>query len=416
VHHYVVGLNARLPVVLLLFLTGCTAHVPLDVRTLSPAEMSPPSPARTPLATAPRSPSASPIPRPTVTASSASRLGEQDRWAFRDGRLVTSEFGWALLRDDVAVTTDGGRTWHATSYVGRPEHAVSAVEFASERVGWVLRRASPEEAEGGVLAHVERTENGGGSWSSAPLLVDASADAARPAGGTLAVVDSTDLYALVAYEVGRGRRTDEMSALFVSSDGGATWQSRSLPEFEYSARSVWFDSRLDGWVSDGAELYRTTDGARTWTPVELPKEHLPDRIHWGLAGLPRAYPGRGYLLTVAFHPGDGGAIFQSTDGAAWTLYARVPEANWGWLTVGADGRLFSLDWRSLSVSNEHGASWSTSSLELPGPIERVDFADDLHWSSVVQLRQCDDVLSDCLIPLGLFVTDDGGLTWRDATP
>ena len=52
--------------------------------------------------------------------------------------------GWASFGAQwkIEQTRDAGRTWQATGFTDRPQHSLSVVAFATENVGWALRRAS----------------------------------------------------------------------------------------------------------------------------------------------------------------------------------------------------------------------------------------------------------------------------------
>lgn len=88
----------------------------------------------------------------------------------------------------------------------------------------------------------------------------------------------------------------------------------------------------------GAFLYRTTDGARTWTPTRLPEPagfvRTADVRYW--TGPVRAL-GSALLVTVERQaiPGQTSLVYRSLDdGATWSYLAKVPYGGWpGFITA-----------------------------------------------------------------------------------
>ncbi len=58
-----------------------------------------------------------------------------------------------------------------------------------------------------------------------------------------------------------------------TTDAGQTW--RAAPKGVTSAGFMDFVSRRYGWIQEGPSLYRTTDGARSWTRVQLTAKRTP---------------------------------------------------------------------------------------------------------------------------------------------
>jgi photosystem II stability/assembly factor-like uncharacterized protein len=73
--------------------------------------------------------------------------------------------------------------------------------------------------------------------------------------------------ASTGWATGENARSDGVVRLYVTHDGGATWQSGALlPD---PAGAVSFSDADHGWVasSTNADLWATSDGGRTWTKV-----------------------------------------------------------------------------------------------------------------------------------------------------
>lgn len=110
------------------------------------------------------------------------------------------------------------------------------------------------------------------------------------------------------------------SGVYVSPDGGKTWQDRSDPGMRFwtkdlvldphdRTQSTWYVGVFHGWGANAAKgksgLYRTTDRGKTW-------QHLLQRIS--------APSGVLNVESVTFHPTRPGELYMTTenDGLWWT--------------------------------------------------------------------------------------------------
>ncbi len=197
---------------------------------------------------------------------------------------------------DVGYSADEGRTWTATRRNGIP-----ADDFAD----WAPRPArSPQHPQRVALgAHrLLLSGDGGQSWS--PILI-------RPIDPALTIVDTAfspahDAEVWTLWSDGK---------VFVSEDGGATWNERSPPPGTAGTRPGTRISAgpLAGSAyavlggTSGARLFRTRDAGATWADVS---GGLPDVALNAVLADPRT-PGRLYLAT------DGGVATSGDDGATW---------------------------------------------------------------------------------------------------
>jgi photosystem II stability/assembly factor-like uncharacterized protein len=285
---------------------------------------------------------------------------------FADATSGAVGFGSGL----VLRTADGGATWQAASSgygaalraVARLGSGALMAVGAEEDRGvvqtrgadgrWQLR-AAPGAAPlvsvqptGGASANaldatgiVHRTTDGGASWSAAtgtPTLTSAT-DAAFVSGA-------------VGYVSGGGFGA---SALWRTSDGGATWapvqQGDERPEGQYVAveaigESAWA-ARFDGF------LWRTSDGGATWTTARLPGfegEHgISDMAFWDEA--------TGYMV------GFSGAAFRTADGGAtWTaLPTPTPDHHFSDVTLVGPNELWASTRQGVAYySATAGQSWA----------------------------------------------------------
>jgi photosystem II stability/assembly factor-like uncharacterized protein len=118
--------------------------------------------------------------------------------------------------------------------------------------------------------------------------------------------------------------------LFESSDRGATWGERSVPQ-SGGIQEIAFVSADEGWIlgvaspatqcqSQGVRLWHTSDGARTWQQLSvsgIADAQCKDRLAFVDAQ-------RGYL--GAHDPNSAPVIYRTTDGGkTWSASARLPD-------------------------------------------------------------------------------------------
>jgi hypothetical protein len=240
----------------------------------------------------------------------------------------------------VYAGTYGGGVWKSTDFTSAQAHWQPMTEgVVSLAVGGMdLDPAAPDTLYVGLgdpwdvyVGAIIKTTNGGAQWS-APVFLSGTYPAA--AGGTFVTarrirdvaVDPSNHNVLVATDVG----------LFVSTDGGATFQLRDLPNVAFQAvdnvssiASVGASAGSSTWVvagesADQGDLWRSSDGGATWHSGRAASAFpiSPDGIH-GMA----VAAGRGTnpIATPVFVEADAGAghtwLFRSTDGGQH--YTRI---------------------------------------------------------------------------------------------
>lgn len=235
--------------------------------------------------------------------------------------MVSETAGWAedqgLLR-----TTDGGRTW-AHVLALSPRGAWTALD--ADRA-WAASQSSDAQH---IL--VQRTADGGKSRQTASIPLPDSLTAASPVSITFA--DENHGWLMV--EPMRSMNSHP-GYLFATADGGQNW---TLVASTADTLPVGGAVRLEpgrpaeGWLSGNQvstvprQLYRTTDGGRTWEKQELtlpPNRLEPGQIDYGLPVI--SAEGNAGLLTATWVPESGHAaafatlLFRTTDGGEnWQL-------------------------------------------------------------------------------------------------
>ena len=105
------------------------------------------------------------------------------------------------------------------------------------------------------------SHDGGATWYQQSLPLPSRVPSAQLTLGSPTFFSGTDGVLPVIFSdpvTGRGLATD----IYATQDGGKTWMSTTpLP---LASVATDFADRQHGWVTDGATLYRTSDGGLQW--------------------------------------------------------------------------------------------------------------------------------------------------------
>ena len=303
-----------------------------------------------------------------------------------DFSFFDRDTGWAVgVGGTILKTTSGGID---SGWVRHdpPEQNLDEVMFLDDRHGWLIGD------------QVWETEDGGESWTEVAGI--------EPAG---AIEVFGDRHVWIA-----GR-----PEIWYSADGGDTWTTYVADlGGDHWIGDLSFVSPTVGWLTinpvlgspppEQPDLYMTTDGGATWDPVPIDFEQVK------LGAVEFVDEDHGWVIGEVFDPDNGGTpptILQTRDGgASW-------EYGWSYREEGDsyDGTLNGLDaldsetaWvvgsrtgveGELVVSTHDGGDTYQLSLDPDGePLLDVCFADAEHgWA----------VGSDQTI----LATRDGGTTW-----
>lgn len=174
---------------------------------------------------------------------------------------------FAQADDALWLTANGGRTWREAP------HGVSwgKIDFVNRRYGWIQRSQ-----------WLYRTTDGGRSWTRAQL------PGRRVSHRRFGLPDFARDMSFVNRTVGflttsRGYPHGGPGPirLLATDDGGATWQVRGpLPSGAFFAQ---FDNARTGFTRTASAVYSTTDGGRTWSPIQ-PSPPCPGSLEGGRFG------------------------------------------------------------------------------------------------------------------------------------
>ncbi len=279
---------------------------------------------------------------------------------FQDASFVSANEGWVVgILGDMYHTTDGGATWETlrqpSNLSGRP--IFRSVVFVSPTLGWIgdlNNFSNPDPARS-----LWETRDGGKTITNISSRITGFA----PVG----ICGMFSLDASTIFGVGRWNGP----AVFVkTTDGGATWQSRSLAPMMTGAVDVYFFDKLHGLIagargvgnsleeqnSSKTVIAMTSDGGETWTEKYIGA----DAGHWAWK-ISFPTPQIGFIATQG--PNKDMVVLKTTDGGnSWSEIhlgtydagfsgAGFISANVGW--VGAEKYAYE--------TNDGGATWKRSS-------------------------------------------------------
>jgi hypothetical protein len=190
----------------------------------------------------------------------------------KDFKLLSSGTGWASTGYQLFFTTDNGAHWKdispQTPALPDPrENKFSGVFFLDANTGWLLYTTDTDDTNTdgqpyGYDIHLASTTDGGTNWTTVSQLPRLNPWADLTGGGNVAFSDK--LHGWVDLGVLRG------GALFSTSDGGRTWQ-RAKGDLGISSNLV-APTEKDLWMAGGRDykLFVTHDGGNTFQEVSLP--------------------------------------------------------------------------------------------------------------------------------------------------
>jgi len=330
----------------------------------------------------------------------ASSQARDSREARRIARVATSDpvpeaqllgggTGWAMNGSGLYWTRNDGRSW---SVIEPPVLRHGDYDIAT-RIGDVAYRAPGSiwvtmgdligariHDGSSAYATIARTSDDGRTWRSG----DAPACEYRCGSQYVSFLTARRGYLLFSVDSPQRHRLDR------TTDGGATWTPVGRAPF---GGEIQFTTAADGWaVSDptrwidgsqtpvgGGEVYRTTNGGRTWRRVRL----TPPREEAGwpaTASPPTFFGARRGVMPVRYRNPTGGeqhlAVFTTADGGRTWVPHPAPAAadlrgdQWGV----APGLAFSApsahEWlffagRTLYATSDAGSRWGTVHAGIP---------------------------------------------------
>ena len=319
--------------------------------------------------------------------------------------MIDGVTGWGYGDQYVGYTQDGGQSWaNVTPGGGFPASTSLSGAFLDALHGWVLA-PSADYSSGTIY----RTQDAGRTWQSAPVPF---------AGATFDFLDATLGWAMVGTGAGAGSSAVD---IYQTADGGSNWSrlysldpSQSdapggLP-FAGSKNGIGFATSTRGWVG-GAEpmdsyvwLFVTQDGGRTWQHQDLA---LPAGFENAMTSVDApifANTLEGVLPVQLFMGDLVATVFYRTSDGGLTWQATRPVTLIGQFSVSSMSDFWVWDGKTLVASYDGGQTWQSipANINLADALSQLDFvAPAQGWALGMDANSAST----------LYQTVDGGYTW-----
>lgn len=359
-------------------------------------------------------PELAPTPYPDTPAPVAINAPAIASPAFIGIHFLSELDAWAVTEAQIVRTNDGGITWYNVTPPDVTETGYTVETFVLDRDhAWVQKPDFNNFPNNGLLY---RTTDGGLTWtiSSTPF-----------SGGDLNFTDVNNGWMLADLGVGAGSNA---VAVFQTTDGGATWTQTyindpnspeagdSLPLGGIKSDLIALDAQT-AWVtgviySPGTfYLYRTDNGGRNWTPVNLQLPAGAENFELGIDADQMQFVSAndGFLvvrmsgeqsLTVVYVTEDGGKT--------WTLTpALIPDGGASDFLSAQEMVIYNRE--QFYVTRDAARTWSTVSPDIV-------FGDSFAAMDFVNLNTGWVVTVDPANKRLLYRTNDGGATWLPVIP
>ena len=192
-----------------------------------------------------------------------------------EAKLISPGIGYAIVNGRLLLTNNNGVVWNDITPSEPIMQHFSSLFFLDASHAWLVYWDVSEDSLGGwetAPVHIVRTVDGGRTWI--PAQFDrTSYDGSKRSGASpleLSFVDPQNgwfLWRLMSSSA------FSLGSLLSTKDGGATWTELPDPP---SGNGVTFVTPQDGWTTglpDSHELWVTHDGGKTWQErtVDPPK-------------------------------------------------------------------------------------------------------------------------------------------------
>jgi len=291
--------------------------------------------------------------------------------------------GWLVgqntsINPFIQHTTDGGATWAAqTPNLPTGNGPVSSVCFPTPLIGWASSSSIYQSPSGSIL----HTTNGGDSWyiqANTGLHYNYFLDA--PDTSHVAVVSTQVL-------------SPSGAKVFVSTNGGASWNSKALPTFEYAGGCQYRGS--DVWVAQNyGQVLHSPDNGASWG-----WQHYAPM--WKAVGWRNATDG--WVITGS-NAGVGFALKTTDAGLTWNQDPNCPGGTkMRWVDETHGFTLMEGNSAKVYRTTDGGANWAQFSIGGSNWINDISFpTKDSGWA--------------CGSNGTVRFTSDGGATWTAQSP
>lgn len=156
---------------------------------------------------------------------------------------------------------------------------------------------------------------------------------------------SSNLESIVFTDALHGFTSGGFSALYKTTDGGATWTSVSGV---FGGKAMSFSDNLNGYMAGvaGMSMQRTTNGGSSWTKLTPPTSNSL----WGVVAI---------NASTAIYIGTGDVVWKTADaGAHWATQELDQSANLRDISYAGSGTVYVCDNAAVYKSTDAGVSWN----------------------------------------------------------
>jgi hypothetical protein len=190
-------------------------------------------------------------------------------------KLLAPNVGWALSTGRLMWTSSAGAKWENITPPAAKDDLISAIFFLDTSRGWVLLKRGKPDIPGRLQFDLASTGNAGATWSVAPLrMPDWLSGSLFGGGASLAFADPS--HGWLALYAGPNDVSRGQGSILATSDGGISWMPTHPPNHGRAeaglAGPIVMVTPQFGWMVSGAAnevLLVTRDRAKTWNTVEL---------------------------------------------------------------------------------------------------------------------------------------------------
>jgi photosystem II stability/assembly factor-like uncharacterized protein len=237
---------------------------------------------------------------------------------------------------------DAGATWRALPAVpaARCPAGVRSFSFVSELTGWVLR------SDGSV----GRTDDGGGSFAARAAVPGSAATGGTLVPADIVMISETTGYALAG------------STLYRTTDGAATWTQAATAAA--SLNGLYAEGDTAYAVGDDNTVLKSTNTGASWTPIDVGELPAVDLARVDCVG---ANANRCLFATRdgdrLLRTGNGGGTFTVVSPSASRMRAVAFNTSQAAVAVGEAG--------ATALSANGGSDWTPVGSVLPGTLTRL---------------------------------------------
>ncbi|HWF43499.1 MAG TPA: S8 family serine peptidase [Candidatus Kapabacteria bacterium] len=161
----------------------------------------------------------------------------------------------------IGITTDGGNTWNPTAKATTSSGTIASWNNATTWVrdnGWF----------GTNSKQILHTTDRGQTWKTSATSYQHSLSVS---------FDWDGVHGIACFRPAGATSLTGANGIMLSSDGGSTWKSMTMPVAGMSPGAVQFISKThEAILTSDVGIYRTTDDGATWSSIGIPVSYLSD--------------------------------------------------------------------------------------------------------------------------------------------